>query len=173
MITPALLGEAINKASQMANYKMPRVLFLVTSHPDASFLMGTHGARELLLGTSAFSVPLMREDAPSQMVATLRNSVFFRLNATRDQVVPARQSISAIMLTSITPRGADLIGILHPQPAYPFSPGVFPTVHFLKLREWPVTGERLSIEWVGPEPNPTPVPHWPVSFDDDELRRLD
>ena len=173
MITSSLLGEAVNKASQLANYPMPRVLFLVSSHPDASLLMGAHGATELLTGTTAFSVPLTPSDAGVKMVARPRNSVFFRLNTAGDSVVPARQSISAIILTTITGRGANLIGVIHPEPAHPFNPKSFETVHFLKLREWPVEGDRLSIEWIGPEPNPTPMLHFPVRFDDHELRRID
>lgn len=173
MITSSLLSEAIGKARQMANYPMPRVLFLVSSHGDASMLMGTRGAKELLTGTTSFSVPLGGSTDGIALSATLQNSVFMRLNSSGDGVEPARQSISAVILVGLTPHGCGLVGVLHPAPAHSFDPRTFSSVPFLKLIEWPITGNRFGVEWVGPEPDPTAMMHWPIALNDRELRRLD
>jgi hypothetical protein len=168
MITTTLMREAVNKATQMANYPMARVLVLASSHPDASLLMSARAAEELLTGTTVISMRLGDVTAKPELVAKLQNSVFFRMGA-RGDVEPARQSISAILLMNITESGASLLGPLHPAPAHAFDTGTFDTVHFVRLREWPIT-DRFGIEWVGPVPAPTFVPHWPVTFEDRELR---
>lgn len=173
MITGALLTEAIGKAAQMAKYKMPRILFIVSSHPDASLLLGSHGARELLTGTTSFTVPLSGSSADARVSTRLRDSVFMKQNRAGDGVEPARQSISAVMLVNVTANGANLIGVLHPEPAYAFEPRTFETVHFLKVVNWPIEGDQLKVEWVGPEPGPTFMPHYPVRITDNELRRID
>ncbi len=168
MITTALMREAVNKASQMANYPMPRVLVLASSHPDASLLMSAHAAEELLTGTTVISMRLGDVAAKPEVVAKLQNSVFFR-SAASGEIEPARQSISAILLMNITEAGANLIGLLHPAPVHSFDPMTFDPVHFIRLRSWPIV-DRFGIEWVGPQPSPTHVPHWPVSLEDRDLQ---
>jgi hypothetical protein len=170
-ITTSLMREAVNKASQMANYAMPRVLVLASSHPDASMLLGAYDAMTLLTGTTVIGVPL-EGAAPISTLAHLNNSVFMRINKAGNAIEPARQSISAILLMTISSAGAGVIGILHPEPRYVFDYRVFETIHFVKVRDWPISG-GFSVEWVGPEPKPTFIPHWPIALRDKELRNLD
>lgn len=164
MVTDGLFNEAIGKAKQMSGYPMPRVLFVASSHPDTSLLFGAHGATELMIGTAAFSVPLEGRAGDARLIAKLQNSVFMRRNAKGDGIEAARRSISAIVLTHITGRGADLIGLLHPYPAYPFDPSTFETVHFLAVAEWPIVSERLRLGWVGPVPASTSIVNFPIRF---------
>jgi hypothetical protein len=170
-ITRGLLNEAINKADQLANYPMARVLVIATEHPDASLLMGAHSATELLAGTTAISVRVGDiAVGETQIVATLRNSVFFRLTQDGTQVEPARQSISAILLVTIGRGGASMIGLLHPAAAHAFDHTCLPKVHFVRLTDWPITDNKLRMEWMGPAPDPTSIYHSRIQFTDEELR---
>jgi hypothetical protein len=172
-ITSQLLAEAINKASQMADYPMARVLAITTEHPDASLLMGAHSATELLTGTTGISVRVGDVAAgAAEIVATLRNSVFFRLNADKTDVELARRSISAVLLVTIGDDGAAVIGLLHPAPVHSFDHSGLPNVHFVRLVSWPVTDSKLRLEWVGPEPEPTLLVHWKIALSDEDLRTV-
>jgi hypothetical protein len=133
-ITGSLLREAVNKATQLAGYSMARVLIIATQHQQAGLVMGAHAAEELLLGTRAFLVPIGDSDAQADVLATLRNSVFFRLSKDASTVEPARQSISAILLMTISGEDAAMIGLLHPEPTMRFDPATFEHVHFCKVR---------------------------------------
>jgi hypothetical protein len=170
-ITSNLLAEAIDKATQFANYPGARLLVISTEHPEASLVMGARAATELLIGTSMISVRVGDvATSDSQIVATLKNSVFFRLTRDKTDVEPARQSISAVLLVTIGADTAHAIGLIHPAPAQPFNPNLLPRVHFLRLTNWPVVDHTLRMEWIGPEPSPTSLYHTDIVFTDRELR---
>jgi len=166
-VTTALMREAVNKATQLADYPMPRLLVIATEHEGASMVMGTHAAEELLTGTTMFQVKIGDVEASPEVIAPLKNSVFFRPK--NDTVEPARQSISAILLLSITHDRAFALGLLHPAPAVVFDWQVLPRVHFVRLREWPITN-RFGIEWVGPQPSPASFLHMPIVLNDADLK---
>jgi hypothetical protein len=111
--TRQLMGEAINKASQMSGYDMPRVLVIASSHPDSSLLLGSHGATELLTGTTSFSVSTSSPESDLRIITRLKGSAFAKVATSGDRVEPARQSISAILLMTITAGYANIIGLLH------------------------------------------------------------
>lgn len=169
-ITGSLLREAVNKATQVANQQMPRVLVIATEHDGGSLLMGTHSAEELLTGTTAFQIKIGDVEATPEVIAPLKNSVFFRITKDKTGVEPARQSISAILLMTISRDGASILGIMHPQPAVPFDPQTLDRVHFIRLRSWPIAGNRFGIEWVGPPPSPTRYLHFPIELTHAELK---
>jgi hypothetical protein len=169
-ITGSLLREAVNKATQVANQQMPRVLVIATEHDGASLLMGTHSAEELLTGTTAFQIKIGDVEATPEVIAPLKNSVFFRMTKDQTGVEPARQSISAILLMTISRDGASILGILHPQPAVPFDPKMLDQIHFIRLRSWPIAGNRFGIEWVGPPPSPTRYLHFPIELINVDLK---
>ena len=172
-ITRNLLREAINKATQLADYPMPRLLVIATEHSGGSLLMNAHSAQELLTGTTSFSIPIGGPAADITMVTQLANSVFCR-PTNEGKVEPSRRSISAVVLMTISQDIANVIGLLHPDPAVPFDPNVLSNVHFLRFRSWPLeAGKPFGVEWVGPQPSPTPFPHFPVELMDAELRTLD
>jgi hypothetical protein len=172
-ITTQLMREAIQKAPQMADYPMPRVLVLATEHDGADLLMNAHSASELLTGTTAFRLRIGDVEAKPEVITTLKNSVFFRAANDKPEIEPARRSISAILLMSINSETGHIIGILHPDPARPLDPDTFEGVHFARLREWPITpGGRFGIEWVGPAPSPKAFMHFPIKLGDDELRQI-
>src|SRR5262245_60198005 len=80
---------------------------------------------ELLTGTTMFQVRIGDVPADSRIVTHLRNSVFFRPTA-EGTIEPARQSISAILLLSISAdRAASLVFFIPRQPwpsLLPFCP---------------------------------------------------
>jgi hypothetical protein len=172
-ITGNLLREAVNKATQVANQQMPRVVVIATEHSGASLLMGTHSAEELLTGTTAFQIKIGDVDATPEVIAPLKNSVFFRMTKDKTGVEPARQSISAIILMGISRDQASLLGVLHPAPAVPFDHEIFDQVHFIRLRSWPIAQGRFGIEWVGPPPRATSYYHMPIEFTDMDLKVAD
>ncbi len=177
-ITTSLLREAINKAGQMADYPMPRLLVLATEHGSATLLMNAYSAEELLTGSTMISVPIWNAEGgnaegDTEIVTQLKNSVFFR-GAQDGSVESARRSISAILLMNIMRDSCSVIGLLHPDPVHPFDPDAMDQIHFARLRNWPVVrGDRLSIEWIGPKPEPSKHFHFPIKITDAELRRLD
>ena len=166
-ITGHLMREAVSKATQLADYPMPRVLVIATRHDEAALLMNARSAAELLVGTTAINVPLGKTDMPAHVVATLKHSVFFREK--NGIVEPARQSISAIILIGFSESSASAIGLLHPAPAVTFDHNTFSDVHFVRLAEWPVD-QKLKVEWVGPTPRTTSFSLFPARLTDDELK---
>jgi hypothetical protein len=171
-ITTSLLREAINKTPQLANYPMPRLLVLATEHEGAALLMNARSAEELLTGTTMISGRIGDLAGDLKTTTYLSNSVFCRLGA--DGVEPARQSISAILLASITEGSISVIGLLHPEPAIAFSPAVFARVHFVRFATWPIrAGHPLRTEWIGPTPETTFYEHSAFTFNEPELRSLE
>lgn len=151
---------------------MARVLVISTEHPDGGLVMGSHAATKLLAGTTVISVRVGElASGEPEIVATLRNSVFFRPSADGSSFEPARQSISAVVLVTIGFETASVIGLLHPAAAHPFDHESLPNVHFVRLTGWPVTDGKLRMEWLGPEPNPTSYYHREIKFTDQELSR--
>jgi hypothetical protein len=168
-ITRKLLDEAVDKARQLANYPDARVLVIATQHSGAHLLMGARGAQELLTGTTAISGRIGDPDADFQMTTHLANSVFFR-RTPGGNIEPARRSISAILLMTITGSGSSVIGLLHPEPVHAFDIGSLELVHFARIREWPIRDGRFRLEWVGPDPSPKLYSHWPIELTTRELR---
>ena len=166
-ITTKLMNAAIDKANQLSGYEMARVLVIATDHEEAGLLVGSRAAEEMLTGTTALSLRIGDIAARPEVNAPLKNSVFFR--AKGGKVAPARQSISAILLMQIRWDGIYVIGVLHPAPAVVFDPSTFDHVNFVRLRQWPIE-ERFGIEWVGPAPSPTQVPHMPMGLSGSELK---
>lgn len=170
-ITTKLLKEAINKAPQLADYQMPRVLVLATEHDSGALLMNAHSASELLTGSTAFRLRIGDTKAEPELIAGLRNAVFFRITKDKAGIEAARRSISAIVLMTIGAETGGVIGILHPDPVHPLDPQTFERMHFVRLATWPIKpGGRFRVEWIGPTPSPTSFANLPMRFEDRELR---
>jgi hypothetical protein len=159
-ITSKLMSETGNKAPQLSGHEMPRLLVIATEHEGADLLMGSHAAEEMLTGSTLFRVRVGDVEAKPEIVASLKNSVFFRETKNGGKVEPARQSISAILLMHIRSEGAYVIGVLHPVPVVKFDPAISDRIHFVRLRQWPIES-RFGIEWIGPAPSATQYPHIP------------
>lgn len=169
MITPNLWSRVRAKAPQLADHNVPRVLAICLAHVGAAALLGTLGAQWLMVSEPKLQVPIALEGkpAPSRSVTDLRNAAFFRLQA--GAIVPARQSISAILLIAVWHDQLEAVGLLHPQPAVVFDYRTFGDVPFLRV-EWPIQEATIRTEWVVGHPSPSRWYHSKVVMTDAELR---
>ena len=114
---------ASRKTDQMSGYDCPRILVIACEHPEyADFLHGKG-----VLGPAMFQTSLPSLDGETN----LADSLFLRFEDGR--IVFCRKSISAILLFYIHERiGAEIVGLLHPKPAYHFSVELLPSVPFVE-----------------------------------------
>jgi len=64
-----------------------------------------------------------------------------------------------------------IVGLLHPDPARPFSIDYFTSIPFIRLRDWPPIENKLNTEWVIANPSAAQFYHCPVEFTEGELRQ--
>jgi len=105
------------------------------------------GAEFLLLSDPMISAPLGGAPNRATQVTDLRRSVFFRPDKAGKEIIPCRRSISAILLVAISGIQADVVGLLHPEPAIPFAPSLFPQVPYLRVKNWPIVDSKIEVEW--------------------------
>lgn len=148
MITPLLRKKASDKASQMCKYNCPRILVITSEHPHASTVLDVRAASDLLTSETKVAI----SDTPSEaldLITGLEDSVFFRLK--NGKLESCRQSISAILLFSISGVSAFAVGLLHPDPAYKFPLKLLSSLPFVRMKEWPPENGRIWTEWQNQE----------------------
>ena len=170
MITPGLLRKVVSKAGQMSGYCCPRILVITCEHSMSEVLVGQAGA-ELLL-TSEPEIVEEPIDSPRytgnkrdiDSVTDLQHSVFFRLR--NGKLESCRRSISAILLFSVSPDKtfSNVVGLQHPDPVYEFSNWPFPSVPFLRLKNWPLVNNKIEKEWAICKPKPDKFYHLGVDY---------
>ena len=64
-----------------------------------------------------------------------------------------RESISAIWLVAVFQGVKQIIGVLNPQPIYDFQYKLFPSVPFVRMKNWPIENNTLRTEWIRNTPN--------------------
>lgn len=158
LITATLDAAAGSKAAQLANWPYPRVLAITSSHAFAHLLMDRLPAENLLLSDPMIS-PIGDTSGRTAMTTDLSRAVFFRLDKSRSRIVPRRQSISAILLVSISHIQAEIVGILHPAPAVRFDPALFRKVPYLRVKNWPIIDRRIQTEWIADTEEPAVFYH--------------
>jgi hypothetical protein len=163
MTTDQLFSTVQRKADQMANYSCPRVLAITSTHVASDFLLGSQGAEYLLTSEPQITYPVSESGASIGLTTNLRRSVFFAPDATGQQVVPRRQSVSAVLLVSLYENASHVVGLVHPQPARPLNIENFREVPFLRISQWPITGGAIRTEWIVPSPQAKSFLHNPVS----------
>ena len=168
MVTPKLLSKAVSKAKQMSGYCCPRVLVMTSEHWMSSVLLGQAGAEFLLTDELEILEPIDRPGNTGKLenvdsVTDLENAVFFRMK--NGKLESCRRSISAILLFSVSPDKtfSEVVGLLHPDPAYKFPICTLPSIPFLRLKEWPPKNNRIETEWSIHEPKPDKFYH--IGFD--------
>lgn len=171
MITHVLRRKAGNKAGQVANYNMPRMLCIGSSHVASTILLGKQAAEWLLTSETKFSVPVGVPNAKSQLITNLDNSVFFRFNE-KGLMEPCRQSISAILLAVLDSDSCLLLGVLHPQPSHFFDISCLPDVPFVQVANWPCLNGQIMTEWVIHNPSTKRVPLDRIEIETAELKTL-
>jgi hypothetical protein len=153
LITPALNNAAASKAAQLAGHPHPRVLAITLSYDFAGLLIHRLAAERLLVSDPVIRHTLGEPADRAAQFTDLRRSAFLRPGKSGREIICYRRSISAILLVAISGARSDMVGILHPEPAVPFSPSVFPLVPYLRLKNWPILDGRIATEWVGGDEN--------------------
>jgi len=153
LITPLLQGKATAKAAQLAKYSLPSVLAITASHDCAGLLMDRLAAEFFLISDPVLKVRLGDISDRGSQVTDLRRSVFFKPGKSGREIIPCRQSISAILLVAISGIQADVVGILHPEPSVAFAPALLPQVPYLRVKNWPISDGRIEVEWSTSDPD--------------------
>jgi hypothetical protein len=151
LVTRNICNKAKAKATQLANYPMPRVLAIASSHTGVAALFNNATATWALV-----SEPHWRHELGSATVDTaeytdLQSSLFIKPGPD-GTIVPCRQSISAILLVAVYGGQSEIWGILHPQAAQPFNYVFLPNLPFVRIAEWPVRKGKILTEWVIADP---------------------
>ena len=170
MITHMLRTKASSKAAQLSGHSFPRILVITCEHIAADVLLGTHGAETLLTSDTKIEVPIGKPIENLDLVTDLKNSVFFRHK--NGALESCRRSMSTILLFSIFADKTLVVGILHPDPEYTFPIRLFPSVPFLRMKEWPPVNNRIETEWVIHKAKAKEFYHRKVELKDKELRSI-
>jgi hypothetical protein len=163
MTTRQLFFTVCGKADQLADYPCPRVLAITSTHFASSFLLGAQGAEYLLTSEPKLTFSAGAPGAPLRMTTDLRSAAFFAPGA-NGQVVPRRQTVSAVLLIGLFGDQSNVIGLLHPAPARPLSTERFREVPFLRMRNWPIVAGAINTEWVVSSPEAKSFPHSAITL---------
>jgi hypothetical protein len=172
LITSAILAKAKKKIPQLKDHPMPRVLALVSSHAQVGALINTYAAQEVLVSRIQWRHEIGSNEVDRNEYTDLSMSVFMKPGA-NGTILPARQSISAILLIGVHGRDSVVYGILHPEAAYPFNQGFLPEVPFIRIAKWPIVDGKIWTEWVIANPSGKTVPHWKISLPRPKRKRVD
>lgn len=151
------------KIRQLSKYSMPRVVAIVSSHIGATAFISSETALQFLLGGYKFGFVVSDPDRQQHQWAAFENSVFIRRDKSNpDQIVPAERSVSALLLIALDGAGFSVVGVLHPQPYFPFDCRTFPNVPFLYVSPWPTVEGKIHVDWSTEAYPPTRVDLKPI-----------
>jgi hypothetical protein len=171
MVTHKLRTKVSDKAPQVSGYTIPRVVVITCEHIGSDLLSGPYGAESLMSSETKIAVPI--GDQPPDnigLVTDLKDSAFFRFK--NGAVEPCRQSVSAVLLVSIFGDKSLIVGVLHPDPQYPFPISLLRSVPFLRLKKWPPENSAIEMEWVIRSPRAAEFYHREVVFKEKELKAI-
>ena len=128
-VADQILSRAARKAGQMSGYNCPRILVIACEHPEYVDVLHDKGA----FGPKMFLTSPPKLEIPSgNNITDLKYSLFLRFE--NDRIVFCRKSISAVLLFYINKKtGSEIVGLLHPKPAYNFSIEFLPSVPFVEV----------------------------------------
>ena len=141
-IPSKLFRKVHSKAKQMSQYAGPSVLVLTCDHARANMVMNKQAAIDLLIGEEMRTIELLMEKgtiprSKSNSATKLESSVFLRINEAERTLEPCYRQISAILLCCIRWDSASFLGVLHPDPQYPFPIELLPSVPFVAIKPYP------------------------------------
>lgn len=154
LLTPTLLGELCNKVPQVSNLDNPCIVLVGTLHLQASAVCFYKPfVEQLLTGTPKVVCRIDpgqgRAIGEPYQVTYLSDSVFTRFEKGHDGPFEfTRKSISAILLSGFEGGSAHVVGLLHPNPKYPFDRRLLPGIEFAKLADASLETRALRVEWV-------------------------
>ena len=128
-VADQILSRAARKAGQMSGYDCPRILVIACEHPEYADVLHDKGA----FGPKMFLTSPPKLEIPGgNNITDLKYSLFLRFE--NDRIVFCRKSISAVLLFYIHERiRTEIVGLLHPKPAYKFSIELLPSVPFVEV----------------------------------------
>lgn len=147
LITRQLVGAAKNKAPQVADQPMPRLVMIVSEHIASSGLLGPLAIETLLLGEYVgddFAVEGKHQKT------RMRDGAFIRYPNGAEASIPFRRSISGVLLVGVHHEELEARGLLHPDPVMPFDPKLLPSIPLAEV-EVPVhfPDNPGKIRWLG------------------------
>ena len=139
-VADQILSRASRKARQMSDYPCPRILVIACEHPEYADILhdkGSFGPNMFLISPPKIEMRYDPESYTSYNVgdaSDLADSLFFTFQDDRnDRIVFCRKSISMVLLFYIHTRiRSEIVGLLHPKPAYHFSIELLPSVPFVE-----------------------------------------
>ena len=140
MIPSKLFHKVLSKVTQMSQYPGPSVLVITCNHDRADMVMNKQAAIELLIGEEMRTIELLMEKgtiprSKSYSETKLESSVFLRV--AEGTLEPCYRHISAILLCCIRWDSASFLGVLHPDPQYPFPIELLTSVPFVAIKPYP------------------------------------
>lgn len=158
LLTQNICNKAKAKATQLADYDMPRVLAIISSHFGAAVLLDSMTAEQVLVSEPHWRQAIGSNVADPNQYTDLERSVFIKPGPD-GTIVACRKSISAILLVAVHGDKSEVYGILHPEPTYPLNDRFLPGIPFIRIAHWPITDGKIFTEWVVGDPDPYGIPH--------------
>ncbi len=141
---------------------MPRVLVIASSHERIGALFNIYAAEEILVSGFHWRQEIGSDVIDHNRYTDLTMSVFMKPSPDGMTILPARKSISAILLVAAHGTESVVYGILHPEPSYPLNRWFLPSIPFIRIASWPIVDGRITTEWVTANPKGLTVHHAPV-----------
>lgn len=152
---PTPLNRAIKaicseKAVQCSNQDAPVLIAVGTFHGEAAmFSFSPPWPDMILTGMTEMSVRINKETLSPvggiQQTSELQSAAFLKFERD-DSIGFARSSISGLLLCGLSLQPTWVIGLLHPNPARPFSPALLSRVSFGEVEVIQETGD-LRVRW--------------------------
>jgi len=161
LVTRNICNKAKDKATQLADYTMPRVLAIASSHAGIAALFNEATATWALVSDPHWKQEIGSSTVDTAEYTDLEKSVFMKLGPD-GTIVACRKSISAILLVAVHGNKSEVWGILHSEPAYPLNIAFLPDLPFVRTAQWPVADGKILTEWVVASPSGHGVYHFPV-----------
>lgn len=161
LVTMNICNKAKDKATQLGNYQMPRVLAIASSHAAIAVLFNGATARWALVSDPHWKQEIGSSAVDTAQYTNLEKSVFM-VPGPGGTICSCRKSISAILLVAVYADKSQVWGILHPEPAYPLNIAFLPDLPFVRIAQWPVLDGKIQTEWVVANPSGHNVYHFQI-----------
>ena len=143
-LTERFFNKCRTKTPQCANMQYPSLVAMATVEPAASSMwFGQDEAAKLLTGEPILTID--PHTGESRLITHLQNSAFMTWERTTGEVIPARSSVSGVLLCGFGVEPFQVRCVMHPSPVRPFDRSLLPGVEFCRLKDGYKAG-KLEIE---------------------------
>jgi hypothetical protein len=163
LVTRNICNKAKSKATQLANYPMPRVLAIASSHAGVAALFNDATATWALVSEPHWRHEIGSSEVDSAEYTDLESSLFIKPGP-NGTIIPCRRSISAILLVAVYGGQSEIWGILHPEAAQPLNYAFLPKLPFVRIAQWPVVDGKIRTEWVIANPSGHAAYQFPIQL---------